>query len=185
MASVLVVYGTTEGHTRGIARFVHGVATEAGHRVFLADATELFDVVAPGDHDVIVVAASVHEGAHQRAVVFFVRDSLPALEAATSALLSVSLNAVLDDEPHQREARGYVESFERETGWTPDATLLVGGAVRYSRLDFFRRQILTYLLPRTVGVRTEAGDHDFTDYEAVRRFVLALLARHDRVAAEG
>jgi menaquinone-dependent protoporphyrinogen oxidase len=176
MASVLVVYGTTEGHTRTVGRFVRRVASEAGHQAFIADATELFDAVMTGEYDLIVVAASVHEGVHQRPVSYFVRDSLSVLKSATSAFLSISLNAAIDDEPHRAEARQYVDGFLAETGWTPDATLLVGGALRYGKLDFFRRQILTFLLPRTVGVPTEVGDHDFTDYEAVSSFVLDLLA---------
>jgi menaquinone-dependent protoporphyrinogen oxidase len=180
MASVLVVYGTTEGHTRTVARFIRRVASEAGHQAFIADATELFDAVMIGEYDAIVVAASVHEGVHQRPVSYFVRDSRAALETATTAFLSISLNAAIDDEPHRAEARDYVDGFLTETGWKPDATLLVGGALRYGKLDFFRRQLLTFLLPRIVGMPTELGDHDFTDYEAVGGFVLDLLAPGER-----
>lgn len=185
MARVLIVYGTTEGHTRRVARFLYTALREANHRVWIADATEMFGVMAPGEYDAVFVCASVHDGEHQRSVEFFVRDGLEALQNTKSALLSVSLNAAVGDEPHRAEAQGYVDRLVAKTGWQPDAVLLVGGALRFGKYDFFRRQVLSLLLSKTVGRVVGEGDHDFTDYQEVRRFGLELLGRSGRIPAAG
>ncbi len=56
---LLIVYGTTEGHTRKIARFMEDVLQEAGHKVAIADASG--DPPAPKDYNAILIGGSMHK----------------------------------------------------------------------------------------------------------------------------
>ena len=55
---ILIIYGTVEGQTRKIARFMENVLQENGHQVVIANAVE--DPPAPNDFETILVGSSIH-----------------------------------------------------------------------------------------------------------------------------
>ncbi len=70
--NVLMVYGTTEGHTRKIAERVGARLQEQRHTVEIRNAETLKPSFDPGTFDAVVVAASVHQDRHQEPVSDFV-----------------------------------------------------------------------------------------------------------------
>ena len=115
MSRVLIPYGTTEGQTAKIAEVLADVICEKAHE---ADAVEINSLVGPvlERYDAVIIGASIHMGKHGKHVVEFVRKNRDTLERLPSAFFSVSLAA----EGDTKEADGYVEQFEDETGWRPD-----------------------------------------------------------------
>ena len=67
-----------------------------------------------------------------------------------------------------------MDSFVLATKWQPAATLLIGGAVRYTEYDFFQEQFVKFVVMKGGGADTE-GDHEFTDWEALAEFVDGFL----------
>ena len=94
---MLLVYGTTEGQTRNIARFVADRLIQKGNQVSTVDVAEQALPPDPCAFDAVLVAASIHAGRYQSAVIDFVRENLAALRARPSAFLSVSLAAASKD----------------------------------------------------------------------------------------
>lgn len=174
-AKVLVVYGSTEGHTFKLARFILTVIREAGFEAKLANANDLYRSDTSAGFDAVIVGASVHHGAHQTSVSNFVKDSLESLRKLPSAFFSVSLNAVLEDSDHQAEAQQYVTDFLEDTGWQPDRTTLVAGALRNTELDYFRRELARHIVQRTVPETNTSENFDFTDYDHLKAFVSDFL----------
>ena len=72
MRSVLVVYGTGDGQTEKIARFIAHRLDMSGTPVVLVNAAGGSDP-DPADFGSVIVAASVHAGGYQRAVRKWVR----------------------------------------------------------------------------------------------------------------
>ena len=173
---VLVVYGSTEGHTFKLARFILSVIREAGHEASLADANELYRTATQSDYSAVIIGASVHHGDHQSSVVNFVKDNLAALNKLPTAFFSVSLNAAIEDSDHRAEAEQYLTNFLTETGWQPGKTCLVAGALCNTELDYFRRELARHIVEHTVSESDTAKDYDFTDYDALREFVNQFLA---------
>ena len=60
---ILIIYGTTEGHTRKIARFMEDVLQEEDHKVSIADATD--EPPAPDQYDCIFIGGSLHMHKYQ------------------------------------------------------------------------------------------------------------------------
>jgi menaquinone-dependent protoporphyrinogen oxidase len=119
MARLLIVYGTTEGHTAQIADRIANVIRGEGHEVELRESKEVRKQELTGGFDGIIVGRSVHAGAHQSSVVEFAKGNRAILERTPSAFFSVSLTAADPDEEAAAETQTMLDKFCRETGWQP------------------------------------------------------------------
>ncbi len=169
---VLIIFGTTEGQTRKIAERMETQVRERGHEVELLDASKNSSSIKFEEFGAFIVAASVHQKHHQTSITDFAFAHHELLNGKPSALVSVSLSAAL--EGHGPDAQSYVDSFVLATKWQPAATLLIGGAVRYTEYDFFQEQFVKFVVMKGGGADTE-GDHEFTDWEALAEFVDGFL----------
>lgn len=177
MSHLLIIYATTEGHTREVARHIARTAHQEG---YVAEIQDCAASPAPptDDYDAVILGGSVHQSVHQTSLVNYVQTHRVALEQMPSAFFSVSLHAAFPGEEHQAEARGYIEQFIEETGWRPDATWMVAGALRYTQYDFFKRLVMK-MIARREGQDTDTSkDHDYTDWSALTHGVKTFLAKH-------
>jgi menaquinone-dependent protoporphyrinogen oxidase len=170
MARIAVVYGTTEGQTATIAERLTGVLSDASHDPTLVHAAHLppgFDLDA---YDGCVVGASVHAGRHQRSVTRFVRDHLAALDGMPSAFFSVSLTAAAGTAESDTAARGLLDDFLADTGWTPDVTATFAGALKYSEYGLVTRFLMRRIARKYAGGTDTSRDYEYTEWDAVERF---------------
>jgi menaquinone-dependent protoporphyrinogen oxidase len=173
MARLLIVYGTTEGHTRDLAGEIARTVRGHGHA---ADVIEASLRPSPAGHDGVIVAASVHQLRHQESVTRFIHDHVHLLGTMPTAFFSVSLNAALPDAEHQEAAWECVEGLIAETGWRPGAAFLVAGALRYSRYGVFKRWMMRRFARRYTGDTDGSRDHEYTDRHKLRRDAESFLA---------
>ena len=167
--NVLIVYGTTEGQTRKIAKWTATHGRERGHQVELRDSAGLASGPELGAFHAFVIAASVHQERHQDTITNFVFAHHELLNTKPSAFISVSLSAVLEDE--RTEAQKYVDRFVSVTGWHPRMTLLLGGALRFTEYDYFQEQFVKFVVMKRSGDPSPERDHEFTDWNALADFV--------------
>jgi menaquinone-dependent protoporphyrinogen oxidase len=170
---VLIVYGTTEGQTYKIAEQVAARARELGQEAQLCNSSALLEGLQIGAFDAIIIAASVHQQVHQETVTEFVIAHRDQLNAKPTAFVSVSLSAALQS--NSSEAQEYVDRFVAETGWRPTKTLLVAGALRYAGYDYFKQQIVKYIVMKGGGPSDTKRDHEFTDWQELLKFVDSYL----------
>src|SRR3974377_506520 len=95
---LLMVYGTSEGQTQKISRFVADRLAERGHQMLVVNAIEPSQGADPRDFDAVITAASLHGGRYQSAIIHYLRENLAAIDSRPNAFLSVSLAAAGDDE---------------------------------------------------------------------------------------
>ncbi|GAB3023258.1 flavodoxin domain-containing protein [Natronobiforma cellulositropha] len=170
MSRVLVAYGSSEGQTAAIAERIGDTLAGLGHEVALVHVDHAPDSVSLSAYDGVVVAASVHREAHQRGVLEFARTHRRALSDRPSAFVSVSLTAAGAAETDERETRRYIDEFCADTGWTPDLTEPVAGALAYRRYGLLTRFVMRYIAGRK-GLETDTSrDHEYTDWDAVDAF---------------
>jgi menaquinone-dependent protoporphyrinogen oxidase len=175
--SMLVLYGTTEGQTRKIARFIADRLAAGGHEARLIDAVEAAPELDPVTFGAAVIAASLHAGHYQAPVVDFVRRHQVTLNAMSTAFVSVSLSAASRDADDLDGLARCVADFEHRTQWTPREIYHSAGAFRFSQYDFLKRWALKYIAYRK-GQPTDASkDCELTDWDALGTFV-------DRFAAK-
>lgn len=167
--NILIAYGTTEGQTRKISEWAAEYLRERGHVIALHNSA---DPTFHGRLDVFqafVIAASVHQEQHQKAIKNFATAHRELLSNRPSAFISVSLSAVLDDT--RSEAQGYVDRLVSLTGWHPHMTLLLGGALRFAEYDFFQEQVVRFIVMKRGLAAANESDHEFTDWNALAGFL--------------
>ncbi len=162
MNKVLILYGTTDGHTAKVARFL---ASELGSYGAIVDALDArTSNPSPIDYAGVLVAASLHAGGYQRAVVRWVRAHAEALRGKPSAFLSVCLAVLQKDLQVHRELGGILNRFEAQTGWKPTRVKIVAGALPYTRYGWLKRVVMRRKMKQAGGETDVARDHEYTDW---------------------
>jgi len=172
---ILIVYGSTEGHTREISGFVAKLLREDGQEVIVRDAAAKEPLPDPTTYDLIFLAASLHVGRYQAALIEFARTHHELLNAMPTAFISVSLSAAGENPDDWEGLQHCVGRFMHETMWTPKAIHHAAGAIRYSRYDFFKCLAIKYIAHRRGQATVSSQDYDLTDYSALKDFVFAFV----------
>ena len=166
---VLIVYGTTEGQTRKIARFMEDVLEEAGHKATIADASD-----EPPDadgYDAVLIGSSIHIHKYQAAVTHYITHNVAVLNKMPGAFFSVCLAVASALEDEHREAEKIATDFLEQTGWKPMMVTHIAGALKYTQYDFFKRLIMKMISKREGRTTDTSRDYEFTDWDAVKKFV--------------
>lgn len=167
MPRILVVYGTTEGHTAKIA----GAIAETLHRVgAIVDACPAETAPPPGGYDAVIVAASVHAGRYQRSVERWVRAHVAALSRRPAAFVSVCLGVLQKDPTVQRDLQAILDRFVATTGWRPPLSKFVAGALPYTRYGWVRRMVMRHIVAKAGGDTDTRRDYEYTDWTDLRHF---------------
>jgi len=170
MTHILIVYGTTDGHTRKIAQVLAENLRARRCSVDIVDAAGSLWRLSPESYDGVVVAASVHIGDYQRAVARWVRMYAPLLNGMPTAFLSVCL-AVLERRTEARqEIVRIMNRFIARCGWRPTTTKLVAGALPYTRYGWLKRRMMKRIVAKAGGDTDTTRDFEYTDWNDLREF---------------
>jgi menaquinone-dependent protoporphyrinogen oxidase len=172
---LLIVYGTTEGHTRELSAFVSRVLTQSGHEADIRDTGSTDETLNPSDYDGVLIAASLHVGHFQPGVVEFARRHHEQLNMMPSAFISVSLSAAGVNPEDWEGLEQCLSRFLHETMWRPKAVHHAAGAIRYSQYDFFKRLAIKFIASQRGQKTVMSQDYDLTDYPALETFVLGFI----------
>jgi len=169
MPRILIVFGTTDGHTARIASAIGDAVTDAGGVASVFRATT--DAPDPGRYDAVIVAASVHRGRFQQPVVDWIRTHASRLNGMPTAFVSVSLGILQKDAAVQADVASIVTRFLDGTGWRPTARLGVAGALLYTYYWWLTRLVMRRIAHKAGGDTDTSRDYVYTDWAALRHFV--------------
>ena len=167
---ILLLYATHEGQTQKITGFVAGRLAQQGHTVTTANTSAGGALPDPGRFDAILVAASVHLGRYQPAVIEFVSAHRATISARANAFLSVSLAAAGHEPEDVDGLKKCVADFAQASGWTPRLVHHAAGAFRYSAYGFITRYVMKYIAYRKGAPTDTHHDYELTDWDDVARF---------------
>jgi menaquinone-dependent protoporphyrinogen oxidase len=168
MTRILVLYGTTDGHTAKIARAIGATLQSTGAEVDVIDAA--VRTPRPEDYAAIVVAASVHAGGYRNAVRRWVRTHAHELEGKPTAFVSVCLAVLQRELEVRQEVAATVDRFLTTTGWHPTVTKSVAGALLYTRYNWIIRAIMKRIAGKAGGDTDTSRDYEYTDWADLRTF---------------
>lgn len=168
--NILLVYGTSEGHTASIAERVAESLRGAGHFVSVHPLKSISSAIKPENYDAVLVGASIHVGQFQKYVVEWVRDHSEGLAQKPNAFFFGCLTAHDKTEEARQEIKGYVEKFVAATGWQPDQVEPFAGALLFKQYNWLVRQLMKRIV-KSKGVNIDPREnHIFTDWDAVDTF---------------
>jgi len=185
MPHVLVLYGTTDGHTAKIASVLRNTLMAEGSSVEAMDARHLTDDARPEEYDGVIVAASIHARGYQRAVKRWVASHASALNARPSAFVSVCLGILEQRAEAQREVREIMDRFLADAGWHPAVRLPVAGALPYTRYSWWKKWVMKRIVARAGGDTDTTRDFEYTDWDALGAFAREFGGRISGVATAG
>ena len=186
MTHILIVYGTTDGHTGKIAQVL--AEHLRGHlcSVDLLEAASSLRL-SPEGYDGVIVAASVHIGDYQRPVMKWVRAHAAKLNALPTAFLSVCLGILEPGIKPRQELLRIMRRFLDRVGWRPTITKMVAGALRWTRYGWLKRVMMKRIVAKAGGDVDTSRDYEYTDWNDLRNFArdFAGLAAERPVAVGG
>ena len=168
MARILVIYSTTDGHTREICLRLQKVIENAGNEVTLVDVAN----AAASDlntFDKIVIGASIRYGKHSPAIYALIKENSRLLDAKPNAFFSVN---VVARKPNKNtpETNPYLKKFLKQISWKPQLLAVFAGKIDYQKYSFWDRSMIRLIMWMTRGPTDPKSKIEFTDWNQVEGF---------------
>jgi menaquinone-dependent protoporphyrinogen oxidase len=169
MNRILVLYGTSEGHTRKIADAMGDAMRAHGLDVDVIEAAGSVDP-KPSTYGGIIVAASVHGGVYQKPVGEWLRAHAVELRQMPTAFVSVCLSILSKNEAGRQEAEAIPRRFLDSVRWQPTIVKIVAGALLYRQYNFVIRWVMKRIVASAGGDTDTSRDYEYTDWNDIRVF---------------
>lgn len=168
MANILIVYSTTDGHTRKICERIKEVLEAQDHAVTLLFVNDDPDIdLEPFDK--VVIGASIRYGKHRPQVYEFIRKHQQQLESKPNAFFSVNVVA-RKAEKNQPETNPYLQKFLKQISWQPKTLAVFAGKIDYPIYTVWDRQVIRFIMWMTKGPTDPQTVVEFTDWNKVDDF---------------
>ena len=174
MPGILIVYSTTDGHTRKICQRIREEIEAHGHPVTLV-AIEDAPSVDLGGFDKIVVGASIRYGKHSPLVIDYVNVNARVLDSKPNAFFSVNIVARKPDK-NRPQTNPYLQKFLKQIEWHPKQLDVFAGKLDYPRYRFFDRLMIRFIMLITKGPTNPRTVVEFTDWQRVDDFARTVAA---------
>ena len=168
MASIIIIYSTTDGHTRKICRRLQQEIERRNHRIVLHAIDDMADIDLQS-FDKIVIGASIRYGKHSPEVYQFIKTNLPMLQSTPSAFFSVNVVA-RKPEKSQPDTNPYLLKFLKQIPWKPMRLAVFAGKIDYRIYNFRDRLIIRLIMWITKGPTDPETNIEFTDWRQVEEF---------------
>jgi menaquinone-dependent protoporphyrinogen oxidase len=170
MTRILVIFGTTDGHTRKVAQSV-AATFRAGEGNVECDVIQAGHAdIIPHYYSAVVVCASVHGGRYQRPIARWVRRNAETLNLKPTTFISVCLGVLQKDPTVQQHLDAIARRFLTKSGWQPTQVKIVAGALLYRRYGWLKRAIMKRIVAQAGGDSDTSPDYEYTDWEDLRAF---------------
>ena len=168
MTRILVVYGTTDGHTAKVASAIADTLRAGGATVNVHEIGRTHCL--PDAYDGVIVASPVRGGKYLKPVRRWVRAHAAVLNARTTGFVSVCLGVLQRDSAVDQALKTIISAFLAETGWRPTVTKPVAGALPYTRYNWFIRRMMKRIVTKAGGDIDTTRDYEYTDWPDLRSF---------------
>jgi menaquinone-dependent protoporphyrinogen oxidase len=168
MHRILVIHGTTEGHTEMIATAIANNLTARGFQTDIIAAGTIDP--PPSLYDGIIVAASVRAGHYQKTVAQWLKAHVAELRVKPTAFVSACLGVVQHDPKVDADLDAIVHRFIDPIGWQPTMIKPVAGVLLYTKYNLLMRWMMKRNAARAGGATDTSRDYDYTDSSDLRAF---------------
>ncbi len=168
MSRILIIYSTTDGHTRKICQRLCKVIEQQDHQVTLISIDDESGVNLES-FDKIVLGASIRYGKHHKKVYDFIKRNGQLLDRKRNAFFTVNVVA-RKPEKNQPETNPYLRKFLKQISWQPQELAVFAGKIEYRKYSFLDRQMIRLIMWITKGPTDPDAVVEFTDWKQVDSF---------------
>jgi menaquinone-dependent protoporphyrinogen oxidase len=175
-----VFFATREGQAERVAQRVARDLRERNLHVDIIDVKDVRGSIDWCAYNAAFVIASVHAGHHEKEMIAFVRHYRDELDERHAPFLSLTLsqagaelpgNTLVQRETARGDALKMITGFMKDTGWHPEHTMPVAGALMYSKYNFIVKWVMKRIAHKAGFDGPANRDYEFTNWPAVDRFV--------------
>ena len=168
MAKILIVYSSTDGHTRKIGDRLRKVLEQLGHQATLVCINDAASADLQA-FDKIVIGASIRYGKHSPKITDFINRNRRLLDSKPNAFFSVNIVA-RKPEKSRPDTNPYLRKFLKKISWRPKELSVFAGKLDYPKYRFFDRLMIRLIMFITHGPTDPKAVIDFTDWRQVESF---------------
>ena len=169
--NVLILYSSTDGHTKDICEYISKIIRSNNKIEILKieNKTEInFSI-----YDLIIIGASIRYGTYRKNFLRFIRKNYHSLKNLKTAFFSVNLVARKTDK-NSIMTNPYINKFYKLTKWHPDFVEVFAGKLNYPKYNFINKNIIRFIMLLTKGPIDTTRVTDFTDWDKVKEFALKI-----------
>ena len=167
MFKFLIIYSTTDGHTKMICERIKNFLTDGN----LVELLSLEDAkkVDLSNFEKIIIGASIRYGKHSKELYKFINLNKNILDQKKNAFFSVNVVA-RKPEKNTAETNPYINKFLKISKWKPNKISVFAGKVDYPNYNFFDKYIIKFIMFITKGPTDTSQSYEFTDWSKVENF---------------
>ena len=167
MSSFLIIYSSTDGHTKTICEKIRSVSknSDSIKIVPLSEANDLSLHI----YEQIIIGASIRYGKHNKNLYKFISSNKEILEKKRNAFFSVNVVA-RKPEKNTPETNPYMQKFLKISNWKPDKLGVFAGKVDYPKYNFIDKLLIQLIMFITKGPTDTSKSYEFTDWSKVDDF---------------
>ena len=167
MSKFLIIYSTTDGHTKMICQRIKNFLTDGN----LVELLSLEDSkkVDLSNFEKIIIGASIRYGKHSKELYKFINLNKNILNQKKCAFFSVNVVA-RKPEKNTIETNPYINKFLKISKWKPNRISVFAGKVDYPNYNLFEKYIIKLIMFITGGPTDTSQSYEFTDWSKVDVF---------------
>ncbi len=167
MSSFLIIYSSTDGHTKIICdRIQNSLKDENSVELISLKNVEKIDL---SSFEKIIIGASIRYGKHSKELYKFINLNKNILNQKQCAFFSVNVVA-RKQEKNTAETNPYINKFLKISKWKPNKIGVFAGKVDYPNYNFFDKYIIKFIMFITNGPTDTSQSYEFTDWSKVDDF---------------
>ena len=168
MAKIVIIYSTTDGHTKEICKRLKQVTENSKNQATLKSIMDS-TINDLEEFDKIIIGASIRYGKHSREVYSFIERNIRVLENKPNAFFSVNVVA-RKPEKNQATTNPYLIKFLNQISWKPQNIAVFAGKIDYQKYSFWDRFMIRLIMRITKGPTDPKTNIEFTNWEEVEEF---------------
>ena len=171
MHNVLIIYSSTDGHTKNICkRISNSFNYENETKIISLDEATDIDLSV---FNKIIIGASIRYGKHSDKLYKFIKLNKTILDQKQSIFFSVNVVA-RKSEKNTVETNPYIKKFLKISDWRPKKIGVFAGRVDYPNYGFFDKYVIKFIMFLTNGPTDTSQSYEFTDWSKVDEFAREL-----------
>jgi menaquinone-dependent protoporphyrinogen oxidase len=172
MRDTLIIYSTTDGHTRKISNYISSILIKKRFvEVVQIENISQIDITL---YNNFIIGASVRYGGHSKEIIKFVRSNSKLFEDRYTSFFSVNATA-RKHEKNTPSKNPYIKKFFDITSWKPKRAAVFAGKIDYPSYRLFDKLIIRFIMFLTNGPTDTKSTYDFTDWSQVEDYAMNIL----------
>ena len=167
MSSSLIIYSSTDGHTKTICKSITNFLNDGK----LAKITSLEEAtnIDLTEFNKIIIGASIRYGKHSKKLYKFIELNKNILDQKKSIFFSVNVVA-RKPEKNTADTNPYIKKFLKISKWRPKKIGVFAGKVDYPNYGFFDKYVIKLIMFITDGPTDTSMSYEFTNWQKVKEF---------------